>query len=1202
VSLAANINWASNGGAPTGYKVYLGTDNPPTNIVNGLQVTTTSYNPDPDFGFNTLYYWKIVPFNANGDALNCPVWSFTSMPNPLVTVFPYNQNWDTVTAPAIPSSWAVVNANNDASTWVTISTGAYSAPNAARVAFGSVQMDDWLISPPLQLVGGTYYRIQFRYKAQNVAFPEKMEIKFGNGNNPSALTEQIFNNQNIINTGYVLGEAFMSPSTNGIYHFGFHGYSAANMYYIFLDDIIVTEVIPVFNPPQNLTAITGNGTVALSWSAPLPARALRGYHVYRNNVEISTELVMTTTFVDTTAPIGVPTSYYATAVYVSPNGVSEPSNTVNIAPAVNPPTNLQAVCGINHVTLSWQAPTGFTPFGYNVYKNGTQVNTNPITEPAYTDNSVVVGFTNSYYVTSVFVSPAVESGPSASVLGEAVNPPTELSATPGNASVILNWVSPIIPHLTRSYYSPLRDLLGYKVYRDTLLIHTINNVDVTTYTVTGLIPGTYSFSVTANYTSGESIPAGPASATVVNAFLPASNLVAVGSASGISLTWDAPNPLLPNFNGYRLFRDGISISHSLLQAPNYNDTAIISGVTYTYYVVAAYINPNGNSAASNTVTASGGEALNPVYNLQHSVAQNDVNITWTPPGGPIYQDWLRYDDGNLSTFIGTNGAANFDMAARFTQTELTGLANRYLTKVRFVPHVVDCVYTVKVWTGGTSPTNPGTLVASVPVVNPVMDTWNVIDLPTAIQIPTIGELWIGVNANTQSGYPFGCDDGPSFPAKSNLIYINNAWTYLSANNPDLINNWLLQGFITNFLNRDVVLSSDGISEGIEVHEVVKKAINPSSLGSVRNPKREKFPVSNTNDRALEGYKVYRNGVAIAQINQITTNTYNDLDLDNGSYTYTVTALYTTGESVHCDPVTAVVNEPVIPIIYEDSFETYDNFALTIPYYSMLDVDNYPTYGINGHDFTNEESPMAFMVFNPTATTPPITGLTAHTGQKMLASFAATTAPNNDWIITRQIRLGTVSSISLWVKSYTAEYGLERFKVGVSSAANPIPLSFSILSGPTYIEAPIEWTKFTYEVPASFNAQTVRFGIKCESNDAFIFLVDDIMIKGQNGYVVANIDEVTPVVETKLLSNYPNPFNPETSISFDIKADENVSLEIYNLKGQKVKTLVNEKVKAGNHKVTWKGDDDNGKPVSSGVYFYRMTSGKYSSSKKMILMK
>jgi len=87
-----------------------------------------------------------------------------------------------------------------------------------------------------------------------------------------------------------------------------------------------------------------------------------------------------------------------------------------------------------------------------------------------------------------------------------------------------------------------------------------------------------------------------------------------------------------------------------------------------------------------------------------------------------------------------------------------------------------------------------------------------------------------------------------------------------------------------------------------------------------------------------------------------------------------------------------------------------------------------------------------------------------------------------------------------------------------------------------------------------------------------------------------------------LSAYPNPFNPSTTISFNLPEEGNVKLEIFNLKGQKVKTLVNDKFDAGSHKVVWNGKDENNKPVSSGIFFYKMNSGKFISTKKMILMK
>jgi len=89
----------------------------------------------------------------------------------------------------------------------------------------------------------------------------------------------------------------------------------------------------------------------------------------------------------------------------------------------------------------------------------------------------------------------------------------------------------------------------------------------------------------------------------------------------------------------------------------------------------------------------------------------------------------------------------------------------------------------------------------------------------------------------------------------------------------------------------------------------------------------------------------------------------------------------------------------------------------------------------------------------------------------------------------------------------------------------------------------------------------------------------------------------------LNGNYPNPFNPETTISFSVaQTSSMVNLEIYNLKGQNIKTLVNEILPAGNHSIVWNGADEKGKPIASGVYLYKMRIGNYVSTKKMILMK
>ena len=87
------------------------------------------------------------------------------------------------------------------------------------------------------------------------------------------------------------------------------------------------------------------------------------------------------------------------------------------------------------------------------------------------------------------------------------------------------------------------------------------------------------------------------------------------------------------------------------------------------------------------------------------------------------------------------------------------------------------------------------------------------------------------------------------------------------------------------------------------------------------------------------------------------------------------------------------------------------------------------------------------------------------------------------------------------------------------------------------------------------------------------------------------------------SNYPNPFNPSTTIDFSLPEGGMIDVSIYNIKGQKVKTLINENMLQGNHQIEWHGKDESGNSVSSGVYFYHLNvDGKSKSIKKCLLLK
>ncbi len=124
------------------------------------------------------------------------------------------------------------------------------------------------------------------------------------------------------------------------------------------------------------------------------------------------------------------------------------------------------------------------------------------------------------------------------------------------------------------------------------------------------------------------------------------------------------------------------------------------------------------------------------------------------------------------------------------------------------------------------------------------------------------------------------------------------------------------------------------------------------------------------------------------------------------------------------------------------------------------------------------------------------------------------------------------------------------------------------------------------------------------------LIDYVIILFNDGegnfteeYVSAQGDKINYISKEISMNNYPNPFNPTTTISYFIPAKSNVEISIYNLKGQRIRKLLTQNVKSVSHSVVWNGNDDNGKTVGSGVYFYKLlVNGKTKAVKKCVMLK
>ena len=179
--------------------------------------------------------------------------------------------------------------------------------------------------------------------------------------------------------------------------------------------------------------------------------------------------------------------------------------------------------------------------------------------------------------------------------------------------------------------------------------------------------------------------------------------------------------------------------------------------------------------------------------------------------------------------------------------------------------------------------------------------------------------------------------------------------------------------------------------------------------------------------------------------------------------------------------------------YIMDFESVPDFSLTFDLWKVRDIDSSNTFTITDHTFPHSGQPIAFIAFNPAQVTPAMTDhlIQPHGGQRFGACFSATNPPNNDLFISPKIQLKKGGTFSFWAKSYTADYGLEKYKVGVSTTSNN-PSAFTFISGASPLLADTSWTKKSFNLSA-FDDQEVYVAIQCVSDTAFIFMIDDLEV-------------------------------------------------------------------------------------------------------------
>jgi len=501
---------------------------------------------------------------------------------------------------------------------------------------------------------------------------------------------------------------------------------------------------------------------------------------------------------------------------------------------------------------------------------------------------------------------------------------------------------------------------------------------------------------------------------------------------------------------------------------------------------------------------------------------------------PVPDDYvLNYDGDNFSA-IGWNSAPISPIVAAMFPASLTlPHAGLWLTSVDVYINDAGENYALKIYDMGNS-YQPGALLVSQ-AFDGVSLSWNNITLDNPIYI-TGADIWVGYQFTQPATELFipGTDGGPADP-NGDFISSGVGWSHLS-DNPDLNYNWNIRANLT----------------GTPVEHWLSAA-----------------PVS---------------GTIVPGGSTDVTVTCNALNLDPGTYSAMLRVVSNDPDNLQVDvPVTFEVTPGGTITSIDLDFEEQADFDLTFGFWTANDVDQLTTYGFETVEFPHNYEAMAFIAFNPASTTPPMTddpAIQPHEGVRFGACFAAVPpeppAYNNDWLISPNFAMGTSGQISMWVKSYTGDYGLEKYNVLVSTTDND-PASFTSISGTTPLEAPLDWTEMTFDL-SEFAGQNIFVAIQCVSQDAFIFMVDDISIQ----YIVGLNEE-----QTAEFSIYPNPVVDQLNISSD---KEMTQIDIFNQLGQKVYSQV---VKDSNFQL---GTGE----FNSGVYFVRITTENSVSTEKIMI--
>lgn len=375
-----------------------------------------------------------------------------------------------------------------------------------------------------------------------------------------------------------------------------------------------------------------------------------------------------------------------------------------------------------------------------------------------------------------------------------------------------------------------------------------------------------------------------------------------------------------------------------------------------------------------------------------------------------------------------------------------------------------------------------------------------------------------------------------------------------------------------------------MAKDVFVQEITK----PKELGLFAENQEVVAEICNQGYEAVEaplslmvnGKLVATQKVELAAYGRAEVKFIADLSALSTEYVLTVFSALEGDADITNDTCTKTVRSMGPSNPYVMDFEHCRDFAIEnfTPAWKTVDVDGDETYGFSGLEFPHAEEAFAFIAFNPGAIG--LTGAEAHSGDRFGASFASYAGVNDDWLISPKLKIVAGKEyMNFFVKTYMDDYGLEKYNVLVSTTDDN-PESF-VKIGQTR-EAPAEdWEEVNIDLK-EYSGKEVYLAIQCVSEDAFIFMIDDITVCTK----VANEDVAR--LETQL-SVYPNPAHEMITIQAQDAVINQVA--VFNVAGMMV--YQSNGLNTSEYRYSVKG-------LNAGIYFARVATEQGTAVMKFVV--